>query len=283
MQIILLTLLQVQAPLSPEEVEQLIGENERLREQVSDQVDLVIYGSLIPLVIVFIFLFFVVYRSRREATFRKREFELELSKSSMEMRALRSQVNPHFIFNCLASIQHFISKNDNKQAEYYLVRFSRLIRQVLENSTQNMVALAEDLEALEMYVEMERLRLQNQFDFDLQIDKSIDSEEVFVPPLIIQPLVENAIWHGVGAEGEKAEIKVEIMLGDKHLECIVENPLQETEKKKVSYKRKSLGLVLIKERLELLNGIYNTNCSLSQEDVGYISKRTKIEIPIETE
>jgi len=283
MQIILLTLLQVQTPLSPEEVEQLIGENERLREQVSDQVDLVIYGSLIPLVIVFIFLFFVVYRSRREATFRKREFELELSKSSMEMRALRSQVNPHFIFNCLASIQHFISKNDNKQAEYYLVRFSRLIRQVLENSTQNMVALAEDLEALEMYVEMERLRLQNQFDFDLQIDKSIDSEEVFVPPLIIQPLVENAIWHGVGAEGEKAEIKVEIMLGDKHLECIVENPLQETEKKKVSYKRKSLGLVLIKERLELLNGIYNTNCSLSQEDVGYISKRTKIEIPIETE
>jgi LytS/YehU family sensor histidine kinase len=224
-----------------------------------------------------------VYRSRREATFRKREFELELSKSSMEMRALRSQVNPHFIFNCLASIQHFISKNDNKQAEYYLVRFSRLIRQVLENSTQNMVALAEDLEALEMYVEMERLRLQNQFDFHLKIDDSIDTEEVFIPPLIIQPLVENAIWHGVGAEGEKTQITVEIKPGEKHLECIVENPLQETGMKKVSYKRKSLGLALIKERLELLNGIYDTDCSLSQEDVGYISKRTKIEIPIERE
>ncbi len=284
MQIILLTLLQVQAPLSTEEVEQLIAENERLSEQVSDQIDLVIYGSLLPLIVVFIFLFFVVYRSRREAAFRKREFQLELSKSSMEMRALRSQVNPHFIFNCLASIQHFISKNDNKQAEYYLVRFSRLISQVLENSTQNMVALAEDLEALEMYVEMESLRLKNQFDFDLIIEDSIDTEEVFIPPLIIQPLVENAIWHGVGAEGEKAEITVEIKSGEKQLECIVENPIQETEKKKVSYKRKSLGLVLIKERLDLLNNIYNTDCTLEQEDLQkdeYLFKQIKIQIPFE--
>ena len=202
------------------------------------------------------------------------------------MRALRSQVNPHFIFNCLASIQHFISKNDNKQAEYYLVRFSRLIRQVLENSTQNMVALAEDLEALEMYVEMERLRLQNQFDFNLQIHESIDSEEVFIPPLIIQPLVENAIWHGVGAEGEKAKITVEIKSVEKYLECIVENPMQETERKKVSYKRKSLGLVLIKERLEILNNIYNTDCMLEQDDVkkdNYLFKQITIQIPYETD
>jgi len=281
-----ITLLQAQVPLTTEEAAKLIEENEQLKEQASDQVDLVIYGSLIPLVVIFIFLFFVVYRSRREATFRKREFELELSKSSMEMRALRSQVNPHFIFNCLASIQHFISKNDNKQAEYYLVRFSRLIRQVLENSTQNMVALAEDLEALEMYVEMERLRLQNQFDFNLQIHESIDSEEVFIPPLIIQPLVENAIWHGVGAEGEKAKITVEIKSVEKYLECIVENPMQETERKKVSYKRKSLGLVLIKERLEILNNIYNTDCMLEQDDVkkdNYLFKQITIQIPYETD
>jgi len=283
MQYLSFFLLQVQSPLTAEEVEQLIEENKRLSEQVSDQVDLVIYGSLIPLVVVFVFLFFVVYRSRREATFRKREFELELSKSSMEMRALRSQVNPHFIFNCLASIQHFISKNDNKQAEYYLVRFSRLIRQVLENSTQKMVSLGEDLEALEMYVEMERLRLQNQFEFALEIDESVNREEVFIPPLIIQPLIENAIWHGVGESDKKAQINLEIRPGVNHLECTVENPLQSTEKKEISYKRKSLGLALIRERLDLLNSIYNTNCTLSQEDVGYISKRTKIEIPTETD
>jgi len=278
----LLIFIQEFTPYQPDEIARIIEENNRLKEQQTDQVGLVIYGSLIPLVVVFVFLFFVVYRSRREATFRKREFELELSKSSMEMRALRSQVNPHFIFNCLASIQHFISKNDNKQAEYYLVRFSRLIRQVLENSTQNMVALAEDMEALEMYVEMERLRLQNQFDFNLRVDKAIDPEEIFIPPLIIQPLVENAIWHGVGVTDEKARITVDITAEADYLICTVENPLQKTEKKKVSYKRKSLGLSLIRERLELLNSIYNTNCTLSQEDVGYISKRTKIEIPIET-
>lgn len=286
MQSKLLTILQDQVPFTAEEAQKLIEENKRLSEQVSDQIDLVIYGSLLPLVVVFIFLFFVVYRSRREAAFRKREFELELSKSSMEMRALRSQVNPHFIFNCLASIQHFISKNDNKQAEYYLVRFSRLIRQVLENSTQNMVALAEDLEALEMYVEMERLRLKNQFDFDLRTNDSIDPDEIFIPPLIIQPLIENAIWHGVGAGDDKAEITVDIKPGEKYIECTVENPIQKSEKKKVSYKRKSLGLVLIKERLELLNSIYNTNCKLEQDDLkkdDYLFKQIKIQIPFESD
>jgi len=272
--------LQATRDQSAEEYAELIA-------QQQEQIELVIYGSLIPLIVVFIFLFFVVYRSRREAAFRKREFELQLSRSNMEMKALRSQVNPHFIFNCLASIQHFISKNDNKQAEYYLVRFSRLIRQVLENSTQNMVALSEDLEALEMYVEMERLRLQNQFEFDLQIDESINPENIFIPPLIIQPLVENAIWHGIDGDGngKKAVISCTILSGDHFLECTIENPIMENKAQKASYKRKSLGLVLIQERLELLNSVYNTDCQITQEDVkkDYISRITRIEIPLESD
>ncbi len=270
--------------LQASQVQSIEAYSELLKQQ-QEQIDLVIYGSLIPLIIVFIFLFFVVYRSRREAAFRKREFELQLSRSNMEMKALRSQVNPHFIFNCLASIQHFISKNDNRQAEYYLVRFSRLIRQVLENSTQNMVALTEDLEALEMYVEMERLRLQGRFEFDLRIDDAINPDEVFIPPLIIQPLVENAIWHGIDGDGGKAVISCSIKTREHFLECTVENPVGEHKAQKPSYKRKSLGLTLIQERLELLNSIYNTNCQISQEEVkkDYISRITRIEIPLESD
>ncbi|MFN2429544.1 MAG: sensor histidine kinase, partial [Cryomorphaceae bacterium] len=154
-----------------------------------------------------------------------------------------------------------------------------------ENSTQNMVALSEDLEALEMYVEMERLRLQGRFEFDLRIDDAINPDEVFIPPLIIQPLIENAIWHGIDGDGGKAVISCSIKSGEHFLECTVENPVGEHKVQNPSYKRKSLGLALIQERLELLNSIYNTNCKISQEEVkkDYISRITRIEIPLESD
>ena len=259
--------------------------------QEQELIDMVVYGSLIPLIIVFIFLFFVVYRSRRERAFRKREFELELSRSNMEMKALRSQVNPHFIFNCLASIQHFVSNNNNEEAEYYLVRFSRLIRQVLENSTQKMVSLEEDLEALEMYVEMEKLRLNNGFEFEMKIDPSLDMEETFIPPLIIQPLIENAIWHGVSDDLSKGEIDLELEPHDQDgIRCTVINNASEekTNKKSNPNKKKSLGLSLIRERITLLNSLYNRHDELFIEDIKhpiklYPAKKVVIVIPCEKE
>jgi LytS/YehU family sensor histidine kinase len=254
----------------------------------TDQIELVLFGSIVPLIIVFIFLFFVIYRSRREAAFRKREFDLELSRSNMEMRALRSQVNPHFIFNCLASIQNFIGREDTSQAEYYLVKFSSLIRQVLENSTEKMVSLSDDLDALLKYVDMEKLRLSGQFDFELETDDQIIADETFVPPLIIQPLVENAIWHGANDSAEKGLISVKIEVNDSEsLICSVKNLGKgvPVKKKVAEYKKKSLGLSLIRERVELLNGLYNRSDEVTISDVsdqsGNFGKEVKIVVPCE--
>ena len=245
-------------------------EYQSLLEQ-SDKIDLVIYTSFIPVILVFIFLFFVVYRNRREKEFRKREFALQLARSDMEMKALRSQVNPHFIFNCLASIQNFVALNDNRQAEYYLVRFSGLIRQVLENSTEKMVPISDDVEALEKYVEMEKLRLDNVFNFTLSIDESIDAETTFIPPLIIQPLVENAIWHGVGDDGTESQIDVEIKRGGNEIiECITVNKSasESRQTERHTMKKKSLGMALIRERLQLLSSLYDGEFTLSINDIG---------------
>ncbi|MEM9053145.1 MAG: histidine kinase [Bacteroidota bacterium] len=276
-----------QIQISPEEWE----EYQSLLEE-SDLVNLVIVTSFIPLIVVFIFLFFVVYRYRREKACRKREFELQLARSDMEMRALRSQVNPHFIFNCLASIQNFVAKNDNRQAEYYLVRFSGLIRQVLENSTEKMVTINDDMDALEKYVEMEQLRLSDAFTFNLRISKNIDPESTFIPPLIIQPLVENAIWHGVGENSTQSQIEVEIRsIGNKKIECITTNKstIESHKTESHSFKKKSLGTVLIRERLQLLSDIYKGDFSLSiseiekEENEMTFGKRVKMLIPCELE
>ncbi|MCH2214602.1 MAG: histidine kinase [Flavobacteriales bacterium] len=266
-------------------------EYQSLLEQ-SDKIDLVIYTSFIPVILVFIFLFFVVYRNRREKEFRKREFALQLARSDMEMKALRSQVNPHFIFNCLASIQNFVALNDNRQAEYYLVRFSGLIRQVLENSTEKMVPISDDVEALEKYVEMEKLRLDNVFNFTLSIDESIDAETTFIPPLIIQPLVENAIWHGVGDDGTESQIDVEIKRGGNEIiECITVNKSasESRQTERHTMKKKSLGMALIRERLQLLSSLYDGEFTLSINDIGEMEteesfgKRVRMLIPCELE
>ncbi len=272
--------------LTPENLSEFIRQQEIQLAEQADQIELVIYWSIIPLLILFVFLFFVVYRSRREAAFRKREFDLQLARSAMEMRALRSQVNPHFIFNCLASIQNFVAKNDNKEAEYYLVRFSGLIRQVLENSTEKMVSIADDLDALEKYVEMEKLRLNQGFDFTLLVDVEIDQEETFIPPLIIQPLVENAIWHGVNGGDEKGVIEVELKLADDSgIECTVRNNVVEVMKDRDSSKKKSLGLSLIRERIDLLNSLYHREDHLEIRDVenSYFHKEVRMVIPCEFE
>ncbi len=261
-------------------------------KEEANQVELVVLGSLVPFVIVFIFLVFVVYRSRRERAIRKSQFELELARSGMEMKALRSQVNPHFIFNSLASIQYFISSNNNDQAKYYLVQFSSLIRRILENSTEKMVSVKDDIDPLIKYVEMEKLRLADAFTFNLIIDDAIDQDYTFIPPLIIQPIVENAIWHGVSNHQGNPVIEVELSkTNDDGIRCAVRNPISEEIQERPTRnpdKKKSLGLSLIRERIDLLNSLYDRNDSLQMRDINlngnaYLVKEVSLVIPCETE
>jgi LytS/YehU family sensor histidine kinase len=113
------------------------------------------------------------------------------------MMALRSQMNPHFIFNSLNSIQHFITTHEKEEALHYLSKFSKLIRKILENSRQNTVSVSNELELLKLYIQLEQLRFSNKFDYHISIDEKIDIENTEIPPLLIQPYIENAIQHGL--------------------------------------------------------------------------------------
>lgn len=224
---------------------------EELIEKQERQIMIVTLAALLPVIVLFIFGFFFYYRIKRETQFRERELELKYAKSEMEMRALRAQVNPHFIFNCLSSIQHAIHHKDTIQAERQLVKFSRLIRQVLEQSSNAFISLAEDLEILELYIELEMLRLDNLFSYEIIVGSGIDRGKVFVPPMLLQPLVENAIWHGLtNRRTSDGKLEVRFEKEEEALICyILDNGVKNDNQS--NHNGKSHGLRLVRERIRL--------------------------------
>jgi ligand-binding sensor domain-containing protein len=128
----------------------------------------------------------------------------------LEMKALRAQMNPHFIFNSLNSINRFILQNNKAQASEYLTKFSRLVRLTLQNSQAALISLESELEALQLYLELEALRFEQHFEFAIHLDKEIDAAMLMVPPLIIQPFAENAIWHGLMHKEDKGHLVIDI-------------------------------------------------------------------------
>ncbi|MBK8498695.1 MAG: histidine kinase [Flavobacteriales bacterium] len=141
----------------------------------------------------------VVYRIDRKR--RRERFERDAAR--LQTQVLRTQMNPHFIFNALNSINNYVQENERDLASGFLTKFARLMRLVLENSRHNEVPLVQDMEALRLYMDMERARLNNRFQYAIEIDPEIDQENIMVPPLVLQPFVENAIWHGLSRkEGE---------------------------------------------------------------------------------
>ena len=188
----------------------------------------------------------------------KKQVELQRQAAELEMQALRAQMNPHFIFNCLSSINRFILKNESKAASNYLTRFSRLIRMVLINSQKPMIALEEELEMLRLYLDMERLRFKNSFDYNINFKNTIDAGAIFIPPLLLQPFCENAIWHGLMQNEGNGQLDISMNMQDKILNCtITDNGIgreKATElKSKSAEKEKSLGLKITTERLALFN------------------------------
>ena len=163
-----------------------------------------------------IVLFLLVDRRRRQVRFEK-------DAALLETQALRSQMNPHFIFNALNSINAFIQTNDRERATTYLGKFARLMRLVLENSRKPEVPLKDDLEALDLYLNLERARSGEKFDYSLQVDPAIDQDNVLVPPLVIQPFVENAIWHGMAGKEGKGHITLSVRRSGAQLVMVIED------------------------------------------------------------
>jgi hypothetical protein len=210
---------------------------------------------------------------RRRIKVIRRQTALREHMAELEMRALRAQMNPHFIFNCLNSINRYIVKSDNATASLYLTRFAKLIRLILDNSNSKKVLLSNELEALKLYIEMERIRFDNKFDYRIIVDERVHTDSIGVPSLIIQPYVENAIWHGLLHKESNGSLWVKIrMLDENTLECLIEDNGVGREKaaefrSKSATGKKSLGMKLTEDRIAVLNQYAQTNASVEIVDL----------------
>ena len=214
-------------------------------------------GALLALLL---FLGYRAYRWRLEEAKRKERVKAAFQRKldEVEMQALRSQMNPHFLFNSLNSIQHYIINNKSQEAIEYLDRFSRLVRLILQNSRSKLVPLADELEALQLYMELESLRFKVKFDHIIEVDPSINPGELEIPPMLMQPFVENAIWHGIQHKGEKGTVLIKIERAGEQLICTIEDDgigREATAKLKINSKRghRSMGLKITQDRLEMIN------------------------------
>jgi ligand-binding sensor domain-containing protein len=211
--------------------------------------------SLAGLTYLFIQVRLKAIRSREEEKTRINKLIAEY-----EITALRTQMNPHFIFNAINSIQHYVLQNNGREAYNYLAKFSRLIRMMLNNAQEKKLTLQQELEMLHLYIELEQLRFSKSFQFTLQVDEEIDAHQVFIPAMLIQPYVENAIWHGLMNLQDKtnAELSITIKQLGKELKVIIKDNGIGRERAKEIQKdstHRSVGMELTRKRTEVLNRI----------------------------
>jgi LytS/YehU family sensor histidine kinase len=151
----------------------------------------------------------------------KGKYEKELLE--LEAKALRAQMNPHFIFNCMNSIKSLIQKNEREKAVTYLTVFSKLIRTIFQNSDKREISLFDEIETCKLYMQLESMRFSNKFSYAFNIDETIDLKSVMVPALIIQPFIENAIWHGIMPKEEGGYVHVTVDKNDHKIRCIIDD------------------------------------------------------------
>lgn len=246
--------------------------------------------SLLLIVIFLIYgLIFIRMRNiRRKHAIEKKYLAFEKQMYQLEQKALQLQMNPHFLFNSLNSIQSFVVNNDIDNAIHYLSKFSQLMRRTLSNSRESSITLRDELQALQLYVEIESLRFHGKFSYSFEVDPEIDDSFMEIPPMILQPYVENAILHGLMHSKEKGHLKIALSLQGNSILCVIEDDgIGRTRaaeiRRESGIERKSQGMLITKERLDILNqyteDIYTVNVVDLVDDAGK-AKGTRVEIRI---
>ncbi|MBQ4914027.1 histidine kinase [Maribacter sp. MMG018] len=227
-----------------------------------------IFGLLLTILAAFFF-----YRSNQQQ---------KLANNLLALKSLRSQMNPHFIFNALNSVNNYISKSDERSANRYLSDFSKLMRSVLENSEEDFIPLTKELELLELYIKLEHSRFPDKFDYTITVDEHLDVSSFQIPPMLLQPYIENAIWHGLRYKEEKGLLEVKVGSGnEKELKIVItDNGIGRTKsaalKTKNQKNQKSKGMGNIKQRLAILNDMYKDKVDVSISDVTANGEGTKV-------
>jgi LytS/YehU family sensor histidine kinase len=201
-------------------------------------------------------------------------------------------MNPHFIFNSLSSIHRFIWSNNQEEASDYLTKFSRLMRMILDNTQHTFISLNKEVESLRLYLDLESLRCNGIFEYHITVSEEINDEEVMIPPMIIQPYVENAIWHGLVHKSGKGALDIDMTLRGRTLVCIVtdngigrKRAMEIKEKKGVTHR--SMGMQVTEGRIDLIRKINNsretnvTITDLEDEEGRPAGTQVTITLPVE--
>jgi ligand-binding sensor domain-containing protein len=212
-----------------------------------------------PLVALLFVLVVIAAARKRVRSIRKREEEKTAANKSiagLETKLLRSQMNPHFIFNSLNSIQKYIWENKEEDAAEYLSKFAKLMRAILENSRKETVRLGEELDMMKLYVELEHRRSNGKFEYSIRTDPVIPAHDILIPPMLLQPFIENAIWHGLNKLVEPGHLLIDIRSQDGHLHCTIDDDgigRAASARSSSSVTKQSLGTDITRQRVELLH------------------------------
>nr|WP_298994317.1 histidine kinase [uncultured Allomuricauda sp.] len=249
---------------------------QQLFEENSKRQKWIIYTLLMGILLLASTAFFF-YRSNKQQ---------KLANNLLALKSLRTQMNPHFIFNALNSVNNFIAKSDERSANRFLSEFSVLMRSVLENSEEDFISLSKELELLELYVKLEHSRFEDKFDYKIDIDPSIDIEAFKIPPMLLQPYIENAIWHGLRYKEEKGMLHIrmdsvdidtlKIEISDDGIGRKKSAKLKTQHQKK----QKSKGMGNIKRRLDILNGMHGNQIEVEVSDLKQDGSGTKVTLKL---
>ncbi|WP_170134707.1 tetratricopeptide repeat protein [Marinirhabdus gelatinilytica] len=236
-----------------------------LKEEAKSNTMKLLFGALIALLLFGIG--FLIYNRQQL----KKTLTLQKELAEYEQKALHLQMNPHFVFNCLGSISSFIVQNGTDSAIKYLSKFSKLMRLTLEYSKESLIPIDKEIESLQNYLELEQLRFNNKFNFSITKDPAIE-DDVALPPLLIQPFIENSIIHGVVPKQEKGEISISFSVSETSLQCIIIDNgvgIEQSRKNKQNLvlAHKSMALGIIQKRLEMITEATQKQANISIEEL----------------
>ncbi|HAV54630.1 MAG TPA: sensor histidine kinase, partial [Aequorivita sp.] len=231
--------------------------------------------SLVLIVLLLIFAAYTQYKNVKQQKF---------ANNLLALKSLRSQMNPHFIFNALNSVNSFIAVNDERAANKYLTDFSLLMRSVLENSEEDFIPLEKEIELLQLYVKLEHFRFKDKFDYKFSVDETINLNEFVIPPMLLQPYVENAVWHGLRYKEEKGLLEIDFKKIDaKTVKIIIQDDgIGRTKSKEFKTenqkKQKSKGMGNTQKRIAILNEMYKDKVDVTVANVFENSEGTRVEL-----
>jgi len=231
-------------------------------------------GSVVLMILLFVFIVKALY-------------SIKTKNKKIALQSLRREMNPHFIFNSLNSVNQFISENNELEANKYLTSYSNLMRNMMENSNKDFVTLSNEIEQLKKYLDLEHLRFSDKFDYEIKVDENLDADAIFVPNMLLQPHLENAIWHGLRYKEEKGFLKLDFRIEKNLVKVTIEDDgigLKKSKELKTTNQKvhESRGLTNTLERINLLNELYHKNISfqISERDLPQTGTQIELTFPL---